>query len=138
MSRQTGSVAPLLLATVAVLLLFMVGVADAGLIIAGRYQAAAAADAAALAAAPVTFRPFGAGGTPAEEAARFAGINGAVMISCHCNRDPGWKARTVEVVVARRVELVGGGTVTVRARSTAEFDPLALLGEVDQYGLVDQ
>lgn len=124
--------APLLLAAVGVLLLLTVGIADAGLIIAGRFQAAAAADAAALAAAPVTFRPFGAGGTPAKEAARYAGINGAVMISCDCNKDPGWKARTVEVVVARRVELVGGGTVTVRARSTAEFDPIALLGLVDQ------
>ncbi len=120
-----------MLATVGIALLLMVGIADAGIIFAGRYQAATAADAAALAAAPVTFRPFGASGDAVEEAARYARINGASIIACRCKTDPSWRARTVEVIVERTVGLIGGGEVTVRARSTAEFDPLALLEEAD-------
>ena len=120
-----------MLATAGIVLLLMVGIADAGMIIAGRYQAATAADAAALAAAPVTFRPFGASGNAVDEAARYAALNGASIVACRCKSDPSWRARTVEVVVERTVGLFGGGAVTVRARSTAEFDPLALLGGTD-------
>ena len=117
-----------MLAVAGLVLLLIVGVADAGLIIAGRHGAASAADAAALAAAPVTFRPFGAAGTPAQEAAKFAVINGASIVACRCAVDRSWGPRTVEVVVELRIRLIVGGTFSVRARSTAEFDPVALLG----------
>jgi hypothetical protein len=116
-----------MLAAAALAALLIVGVADAAIIIAGRYRAAAAADAAALAAAPVTFRPFGARGTAVQEGARYAAMNGALLITCSCATDRSWSPRTVDVVVERTVYLVGGGAFRVRARSSAEFDPLELV-----------
>jgi secretion/DNA translocation related TadE-like protein len=127
MSGQRGSATVLLLAVAGLVLVLGIGVADIGLAFAGRLQAAAAADAAALAAAPVTFRPFGASGSPAEEASRFAAANGATLISCRCPIDRSWRPRVVEVAVERRVELLGIGAVTVRALSRAEFSPARML-----------
>jgi len=92
-----------------------------------RVEAVAAADAAALAAAPVTFLPFGAAGTPAEEAARFATANGARLVSCACALDPSWKPRAVTVQVAREASLWPAGSVTVTATGRAEFLPALLL-----------
>jgi len=126
-SRDRGAASVLLLAVAGVALLLAVGIGDVGLILAGRYKAAVAADAAALAAGPVTFRPFGAEGNAGREAARYAALNGATVIACRCRTDRSWRARTVEVVVERTVRLIGGGVVSVRARSTAEFEPLKLL-----------
>ena len=128
MRRERGAAAPLMLAVAGVVLLLMLGVANSGLVLAGRYRATVAADAAALAAAPVTFRPFGATGTARQEAARFSAMNGAVLVSCRCRTDRSWQPRTVEVVVQRSVGLIGGGVITVQARSRAEFSPLELLG----------
>ena len=127
MSREQGSAAVLLLAVAGLMVILAVGVADVGIAFAGRLQAAAAADAAALAAAPVTFRPFGAAGSPAEEARRFAGANGARLVVCRCSIDRSWQPRVAEVVVERRVELLGIGSITVRASSRAEFSPAALI-----------
>lgn len=129
MSEERGSAAVLLLAVAALVVVLTIGIADAGLALAARLQAAAAADAAALAAAPVTFRAFGAEGDPADEARRFAKANGAVLISCRCPIDRTWRSRVAEVVVERRIELVGIGAVTVRASSRAEFSPSALIIE---------
>jgi len=122
-----GSAAVLLLAVAGLVLVLALGVADAGIALSARLQTAAAADAAALAAAPVTFRPFGAAGSPAMEARRLAAANGAVLTKCSCPVDRSWRPRVVEVVVERRVELFGLGTITVRASSRAEFAPAALL-----------
>jgi hypothetical protein len=94
-----------------------------------RSEVSAAADAAALAAAPVTFLPFGADGTPAQEAARFAAMNGAELRRCLCPIDPSWESRVVEVEVARTVPLWPAGAITVTAVSRAEFVPTALLGD---------
>ena len=47
----------------------------------GYARAQAAADAAALAAAPVTFSPFGATGSASREAAIFAAANGSVCVN---------------------------------------------------------
>jgi secretion/DNA translocation related TadE-like protein len=127
MSGQRGSATVLLLAVAGLVLVLAIGVADVGLAFAGRLQAAAAADAAALAAAPVTFRPFGASGSPAEEASRFAAANGATLMSCRCPIDRSWRPRVVEVAVERRVELLGIGAVTVKALSRAEFSPARML-----------
>lgn len=128
MSRERGAVTPLLLGVAGVILVFGIGVADVGILLAARIQAATAADAAALAAAPVTFRPFGATAGPVEEARRLAEANGAGLSRCVCAVDPSWKARSVDVVVERVAHLVGFGSVTVRASSRAEFDPSKLLG----------
>ena len=129
MKQERGSAAVLLLAVAGLVLLLALGVADAGIAFSARLQAAAAADAAALAAAPVTFRPFGATGSPAAEARRLATANGAVLTTCSCPIDRTWQARVVHVVVERRVDLLGIGAITVRASSRAEFAPAALLDE---------
>ena len=114
------------LAGVVVVLIVAVGAVGAGI---GAYtKAAGAADAAALAAAPVTFLPFGATGTPTQEAARFATANGATLIACRCPVDRSWDTRTVVVTVTRTVSILGIGDVTVRATSKATFAPAALLG----------
>ncbi len=86
-------------------------------------QAANAADAAALAAAPVTFRPFGSSGRPWEEAERFAAANGARLIRCRCVIDRSLRRRMVEVevVVVRPVPPLSSRLV--RATGRAEFDP---------------
>jgi hypothetical protein len=95
-----------------------------------RVEAATAADAAALAAAPVTFLPFGAQGTPTEEAARFATVNGSRLLSCICPLDPSWEPRIVEVRTERSVDIWPLGEFAVEAVGRAEFVPgLLLLGE---------
>lgn len=105
-----------------------VGLVGAGI---GAYTAASnAADASALAAAPITFRPFGASGTPAAEAARYAERNGASLVRCRCPIDRSWAPRTVAVVVARRIHLPVIGSVRVSATSRATFEPIRLLGDV--------
>lgn len=127
MNAEAGSAALLLLAVAGFVVIVTIGVADVGLALAGRLQAATAADAAALAAAPVTFRPFGAAGSPATEAGRLASANGAVLADCRCPIDRSWRPRVVEVAVERRVELLGIGAITVRVSSRAEFTPELLL-----------
>jgi hypothetical protein len=126
--RERGAASLLLLGVAAVGLLFAVALADAARFVSIHFEASAAADAAALAAAPVTFRPFGAAGTPREEAARFAAANSARLVSCDCALDRSWAARTVEVVVARRVDLMLFGSRSILASARAEFAPAALLG----------
>ena len=111
----------------AVVLVLAIALAAVGQYLAARLQAAAAADAAALAAAPVTFAPYGAAGSPREEAARFAAENGARLVACTCPYDPGPDPRRVDVEVEREVRVLGIGTVTVRARSSAEFTPPPLV-----------
>lgn len=115
------------LALLVVVLVLIAGVGAVGTGIAAYVQAAGAADAAALAAAPVTFRAFGAQGAPHQEAARFASANGTLLVSCVCPVDRSWSTRTVIVTVSRSVELPGLGRFRVRATSRATFEPEALL-----------
>jgi hypothetical protein len=111
---------------VAVAILLALLVVDvAGYITAG-LQAATAADAAALAAAPLTFRSFGPEATPYAAATRYAAANGADLMSCLCSVDRSWRSRIVEVVVARPVDLVLLGRRVIRAVGRAEFAPTAL------------
>jgi secretion/DNA translocation related TadE-like protein len=124
---ERGSAAVTLLGVIAVALVLAAGIAVVGAGLRARTEASAAADAAALAAAPVTFLPFGAQGTPAEEAARFARRNGATLVWCDCPLDPSWEPRTVEVVVERTVTIWPLGEYSVRARGRAEFSPELLL-----------
>lgn len=116
-----------LLAAGAVVVVVAIATAAGGQYLTAAGQAQSAADAAALAAAPVTFRPFGASGTAREEAAIFAAANGAVLSLCVCPQDPSWDNRTVEVTVRRRVRLVLFGERSVEAKSRAEFAPSLLL-----------
>ena len=128
MRGEVGAAGILLAGVTGVVLVLAMGLGLVGTYLRARVEAASAADAAALAAAPVTFMPFGAAGTPAEEAARFAVANGAVLLSCICPVDPSWETRTVRVEVARTVELGPLGSMTVTATSRAEFVPARLLG----------
>ena len=128
MTGERGSAAVVLLAVAGLVMILSIAVADVGLILGARLRAAAAADAAALAAAPVTFRPFGAAGGPLVEARRLATANGAVLTGCRCRVDRTWRPRVVRVDVQRSVRLIGAGTVVVRAASRAEFAPMELLG----------
>jgi hypothetical protein len=110
-----------------VVLVLSLGLGAVGAGIAGYVDAAGAADAAALAAAPVTFRPFGAKGSPTREASLFASANGTRLVRCECRVDRTWNERTVTVVVARSVAVPGLGRFQVRATSRATFEPAALV-----------
>ena len=124
---QRGAAGVVLLGVVAVAMMVSLVIADVGGYLAARLHAAAAADAAALAAAPMTFAPFGVDESPSAAAAATAAANGTRLIECRCRPDPSWSSRTVVIVVARSVDLVLFGTQTVTAASAAEFDPAALV-----------
>jgi hypothetical protein len=114
-------------ALIGFVLVMMVAVGSIGGVIGSYTKAAGAADAAALAAAPVTFRAFGASGSPTDEAALFARANGATLVSCQCAVDRSWDTRTVVVTVERTASIPWMGSVRVRATSRATFEPAALL-----------
>ncbi|MCZ7532267.1 MAG: hypothetical protein M5U23_02455 [Acidimicrobiia bacterium] len=111
-----------------VLVFFVLGIGIVGGAAVTYATAASAADAAALASAPVTFLPFGATGTPQQEASRFAKANGATLVSCSCPVDESWDRRTVSVTVARTISLPVVGELRIVATSRAEFDPMKLVG----------
>jgi secretion/DNA translocation related TadE-like protein len=124
---EQGSASLALLGVAGVVMVLAVGLAAVGSVMRARVEASTAADAAALAAAPVTFLPFGAHGTPTEEAARFATLNGSRLLSCICPLDPSWEPRTVEVRTERSVEIWPLGIIEVQATGRAEFVPAMLL-----------
>ena len=92
-----------------------------------RAGAQGVADAAALAAAPVTFHPFGTSGDPTGEARAIAGAGGLRLDRCTCRMDTTWNPRVVVVEVSGRVAVLGRFPVTVTAAAAAEFRPVALL-----------
>lgn len=116
-----------MLAVALVVLLFSVALAAVAGVQLARMRATTAADAAALAAAPVTFLPFGASGSPTDEAARFARLNDANLVSCLCPVDRSWEPRFVEVRVRASIGIPILGDVVVDATGHAEFTPAALL-----------
>ena len=120
---DAGSATPLLLGVVSAGLVLALALGDIAGYIAVGMQAATAADAAALAAAPVIFDSFGTIRTPRLEAQAFAEANGASLVSCRCPVDRSWNPRTVEVIVERSVRLVLFGSRNVRAIGRAEFVP---------------
>lgn len=117
----------MLLAAAVVTLLIALAVVAVGQYLAGYAGAQAAADAAALAAAPVTFRPFGALGSPQREATLFAAANDAALLSCRCALDVSWEARTVVVTVRRTFRVLLFGEQSIEATAHAEFVPTRLL-----------
>ena len=128
MTGDRGSVTVVAVGLLAFGLLLAVGLVGLGQLASGRVRATTAADAAALAAAPVTFRSFGANGSPAQEAARFAQDNGAELIACTCPLNSSYAERTVVVMVRVDVDVLGFRTVHIHAQSAAEFRPVVLLG----------
>jgi len=127
-SDDTGSISLAIIGAIAVMLLLVVWIAALAVVTRAHQEANTAADAGALAAAPVTFLPFGAQGSPKEEAARFVDLNGAEMVWCRCAIDRTFEPRTVEVRVRRTVQLPILGTTSIEATGRAEFIPAALLG----------
>jgi uncharacterized membrane protein len=115
-----------MLALVAVAVMLATLLVDTGHYLAARAQAATAADAAALAAAPLTFGPHGTATSPREEAAHYAAVNGARLVTCDCPVDPTWAPRQVTVQVEKPVDLLLLGSRTVHASATAEFAPVEL------------
>ncbi len=115
-----------MLALAAAVVILGLLVADLSIYLGARARAQIAADAAALAAAPVTFRPFGAAGSAVEEARRFATGNGGTLLECRCAPDPSWRTRTVTVLVSMSADLVLLGETEARAWSSADFDPTRL------------
>ena len=126
MTGERGAATLSLLAVVGVSMVVAAWVADLGVYFAGGVQAATAADAAALAAAPLTFSTFGGRGNARSEAERFARANGATLLSCSCDPDPSWNPRFVEVIVERRLDLRLLRRRVVRAVGRAEFAPAFL------------
>jgi secretion/DNA translocation related TadE-like protein len=124
---ERGSASLALLGVAGLVLVLAMGLVAVGNLLRARVEAGTAADAAALAAAPVTFLPFGARGTPSEEAARFAALNGARIISCSCPVDHSWEPRTVEVRTERVVAIWPLGVFRVQGVGRAEFVPALLL-----------
>lgn len=127
MSQDRGSSTLLAASLVGLTLVLALGLTAVVVVINGRAVAAAAADAAALGAAPATFAPLELG-VPEIVAARLAHENGAELVSCSCRTDPTWATRSVLVEVAVEVAIPILGPTAVRAVSRAEFVPVALTG----------
>lgn len=121
---EGGAISIVVVVLVAGLLLVAAGVVDVGRLLAGRAQAVAAADAAALAAAPLTFLP----GDPSGASVEYAARNGARLVACRCAKQLDLAPRTVLVEVTLEVDTALFGTRRVQARAAAEFAPLDLLG----------
>ena len=119
-----GASSLLVVAATAVAVVVAALVIDVAVLVGHRLRVAAAADASALAAAPVTFRAFGTSGSPVAEAAAIARDNDAVLLTCACPVDPTLRSRSVRVVVASDVELLFFGRQRVTAASAATYTPL--------------
>ena len=124
---ERGSVSVLTSGVSVMAAVLIVGLGGIGQVLLAKSRAVAAAEAGALAAAPVTFRPFGAAGMAAQEAARLVRANGAHLASCSCAHDPGYDPRTVTVTARVPVSVLGLRQYMVEATAAAEFDPVALL-----------
>lgn len=131
LADQEGGAGLLGLALLAVGLILATMAVDVAQLIVARTRATTAADAAALAAAPVTFRGFGTDSSPESEAARFAALNGADLVECRCRVDRSWSRRTVTVTVSYQVALRLLGNRVLTAAAAAEFVPVELIAGTD-------
>lgn len=117
---ERGSASLLAVTVSMVVVVASLAAADFARLVDVRLRALAAADAAALAAAPLTMT-----GNPVAEAERFAELNQARLVSCECPVDPSPVARWVTVVVEIPVDTWIIPARMVTAVASAEFDPLA-------------
>lgn len=121
--RERGSATVLAIGIIGVLLAVGLALLAAVQIVLGRARAVTAADAAALAAAPMTFPPIAQGVAPGIAAEEMAIANGARVVRCDCPVVATFDARAVEVEVEVPVDLVIFGQRVVRVSSRAEFVP---------------
>lgn len=127
MGTDRGSVSVFAAGALVLALVLAAGVTAIGQVLIARNRIIAAAEAGALAAAPVTFRPFGAAGSATDEAARLVRSNGATLVRCDCRPNPGYGARTVIVTASANVNVMGIRETRIEATAAAEFRPMALL-----------
>lgn len=120
---ERGSGTVLAIGLLAVTVVAGLAVVSATQIVVARTRAVAAADAAALAAAPMTFPPVAQGDSPVAIARDMAENNGARLIRCECVVLATFDPRAVEVEVEIAVDLIFLGPRVVRATSRAEFVP---------------
>ena len=126
MRSERGAAAVVVAALLAVGMVLALLAVDLARVAEARAQLTVAADAAALAAAPVTFAAFGTHADPAAAAEATAAANGASLLECNCVIDRTWATRRVVVVVGLTLELALLGSRDLRASSAAEFQPVAL------------
>jgi uncharacterized membrane protein len=126
MSSQRGAVTVIVAGLLVLGVMLSLLLVDVARVAATRAQLGAAADAAALAAAPATFADFGGGSDPERAAGELAAANDVRLVACRCPIDRTWAARTVQVVVARDVPLLLLGTRHLEASAAAEFSPVRL------------
>ncbi len=126
-SADRGSVTVLAVGALVLALVLAAGVTAIGQVLIARNRVIAAAEAGALAAAPVTFRPFGATGSATDEAARLVHSNGAALVRCECRPNRRYGPRTVVVTAVANVHVLGLREMSVEATAAAEFRPVALL-----------
>jgi secretion/DNA translocation related TadE-like protein len=119
---ERGSATVLALALVLVIIGVGLAVVAATQLVTARTRAVLAADAAALAAAPMTFPPI-ADQTPEQAAGEFAGANGARLLRCVCPIIDSFDPRAVEVEVRLPTRVVVVGQVELGAVGRAEFIP---------------
>lgn len=124
--RQRGAATVLVAALLAVATVLGLLLTDFARMTVARATAVAAADAAALAAAPLTFAVFGVEADPMAAAVKLAEAHGTELLECRCSIDRSWAAREVLVVVALDVELLLLTDRRVEAASAAEFRPILL------------
>lgn len=128
---ERGSVTVVAVGVLTFGFVLVVALAGIGQVLVARTKVVTAAEAGALAAAPVTFRPFGALGAPAAEADRMVRANGAELVACVCPHDPGYDPRTATVTARLAVAVLGFREITLQATAAAEFSPVDLLDGSD-------
>ena len=131
LNDEAGSTSLAVIGAVGLVLVLALWLTALGVVMRARLDATTAADAAALAAAPVTFLPFGAKGAAASEAARFAELNGTQLVWCECPLDQSFDSRTVEVRVVKSVHIPILGLTRIEATGRAVFAPALLLAGAD-------
>jgi secretion/DNA translocation related TadE-like protein len=114
---ERGSVTVIAAGVIVVVLVCTMGVADVGRVLAERSRAQTAADAAALAAAQDLAV---SDGDPAADAASFATMNGADLVSCTC--DAGTSEALVQVrrTFGGLLLLPGSHQIEMSARAVVE------------------
>lgn len=125
--NDRGSISILAAAGLGLTVLLGITAMGVASLVLARTMAQTAADAAALAAAPVTFDSFGTERSPTAEAAYFAEANGAVLVECQCEPDAVWRLRVATVKVAVAVPWIPPPLQAVTATASAEFDPTVWL-----------
>lgn len=122
-AAERGSGTILALALMMVIMVVGLALLAAVQVVTARARAVTAADAAALAAAPLTFPALTGGERPEEAAFVAAAANGSRLLVCSCPILETFDPRSVQVEVETTTRVVIVGEVKVRASSRAEYVP---------------